>query len=97
MDGEDGGVAASLMAPVGEPWDGGEVEGTAKLTATPSSGSPGGEKKGQVLRKGYKRSSVCVCVCFKHTPSPVGDCPDSISPTFTTWKRGHARNDPRHF
>lgn len=40
MDGEEGGVAASLIIPVGEPWEGGDVEGTAKLTATPSSVSP---------------------------------------------------------
>lgn len=40
IEGEDGGVAASLIIPVGEPWEGGEVEGTAKLTATPSSVSP---------------------------------------------------------
>lgn len=41
MEGEEGGVAASLIIPVGEPWEGGDVEGTAKLTATPSSVSPG--------------------------------------------------------
>lgn len=40
MEGEEGGVAASLIIPVGEPWEGGDVEGTAKLTATPSSMSP---------------------------------------------------------
>lgn len=40
MEGEEGGVAASLIIPVGEPWDGGDVEGTAKLTPTPSSWSP---------------------------------------------------------
>lgn len=40
MEGEEGGVAASLIIPVGEPWEGGDVEGTAKLTATPSSVSP---------------------------------------------------------
>lgn len=40
MEGEEGGVAASLISPVGEPWEGGDVEGTAKLTATPSSVSP---------------------------------------------------------
>lgn len=55
MDGEDGGVAVSLMAPVGEPWEGGDVEGTAKLTATPSSGSPA-EKRWLGLSRGYKRS-----------------------------------------
>lgn len=58
MDGDDGGVAASLMAPVGEPWEGGDVEGTAKLTATPSSGSPG-DKGGQVLSREYKQG-CCV-------------------------------------
>lgn len=40
MEGEEGGVAASLIPPVGEPWEGGDVEGTAKLTARPSSVSP---------------------------------------------------------
>lgn len=40
IEGEEGGVAASLIIPVGEPWEGGDVEGTAKLTATPSSASP---------------------------------------------------------
>lgn len=40
MEGEEGGVAVSLIIPVGEPWDGGDVEGTARLTATPSSASP---------------------------------------------------------
>lgn len=40
MEGEEGGVAASFIIPWGEPWDGGDVEGTAKLTPTPSSWSP---------------------------------------------------------
>lgn len=40
MEGEEGGVAVSLIIPVGEPWEGGDVEGTARLTATPSSASP---------------------------------------------------------
>lgn len=44
MDGDEGGVAASLIIPEGEPWDGGDVDGTAKLTPTPSSGSPGRKK-----------------------------------------------------
>lgn len=44
MEGEEGGVAASLI-PVGEPWEGGDVEGTAKLTDMPSSVSPGGSPK----------------------------------------------------
>ena len=40
MEGEEGGVAASLIMPVGDPCEGGDVEGTARLTATPSSESP---------------------------------------------------------
>lgn len=40
VEGEEGGVAASLIIPVGELWEGGDVDGTAKLTATPSSVSP---------------------------------------------------------
>lgn len=39
IDGEEGGVAVSFRL-AGEPWEGGEVEGTARLTATPSSMSP---------------------------------------------------------
>lgn len=39
MEGEEGGVAASFIIPEGEPWEGGDVEGTAKLTGTPSSAS----------------------------------------------------------
>lgn len=39
IEGEEGGVAVSLRL-AGEPWEGGDVEGTAKLTATPSSPSP---------------------------------------------------------
>src|SRR4029434_988565 len=39
MDGEEGGVAVSFRLE-GEPWEGGDVEGTAKVTATPSSASP---------------------------------------------------------
>lgn len=45
MEGEEGGVAASLITPEGEPWVGGDVEGTAKLTATPSSVSPSEAQK----------------------------------------------------
>lgn len=39
IDGEEGGVAVSFRL-AGEPWDGGDVDGTARLTATPSSASP---------------------------------------------------------
>lgn len=54
MDGEDGGVAESLMVPLGEPWAGGDVEGTARLTATPSSASPAGETQTQRHRTGLE-------------------------------------------
>lgn len=47
MEGEEGGVAASLIIPVGEPWDGGDVDGTARLTATASSVSPWQSQKGK--------------------------------------------------
>lgn len=64
MDGEDGGVADSLMAPVGEPWEGGDVEGTAKLTATPSSGSPGQKR---VARSSVEDLNTELCVCVFRT------------------------------
>ncbi len=44
IDGDEGGVAVSFSPP-GEPWEGGDVEGTAKLTATPSSESPGKQRR----------------------------------------------------
>lgn len=60
MEGEEGGVAASLIIPVGEPWEGGDVEGTAKLTATPSSVSPRRPQKTDVIIKQLNQSEFTI-------------------------------------
>lgn len=60
MEGEEGGVAASLIIPVGEPWEGGDVEGTAKLTATPSSVSPRRPQKTDIIIKQPNQSEFTI-------------------------------------
>ena len=71
MDGEEGGVAASLIIPVGLLWEGGDVEGTAKLTARPSSVSPRRQQSITLPHIGLMDSNLRSCV--ETTPSPVGD------------------------